>query len=67
MTRKEAIERFNALPTEHRVTIIGNEIEQEIRWIEREKSNYIKNHQANIRRINIRIKTLEKALKDLED
>lgn len=67
MTRKEASERFNALPKEHRVTIIGNEIEQEIRWIEREKRNYIKSHQADMRRVNSRIKTLEKALKDLED
>jgi len=39
MTRKEASDRFNNLPKEHRVTIIANECEQEIRWIERENEN----------------------------
>ena len=63
MTRKEASERFNALPKEHRVTIIGNELEQEIRWLEREKRDYIKSHQANIRRVNSRIKILEKGFR----
>ena len=67
MTREEASERFNALPKEHRVTIIGNEIELEIRWVEREKINYIKTHQANMRRINSKIKYLEKTLRDLKD
>tara|TARA_R110002020_G_scaffold457738_1_gene674755 strand:- start:327 stop:530 length:204 start_codon:yes stop_codon:yes gene_type:complete len=67
MTRQEASDRFNALPKEHRVTIIGNELEQEIRWLEREKRDYIKAHQANIRRVNSRLKILEKGLKDLKD
>ena len=44
MKREEVLIRFNALPKEHRVTIIGNEIEQEIRWIEREKRDAIKAH-----------------------
>ena len=31
MNREEVSKRFNALPREHRTTIIGNELEQEIR------------------------------------
>lgn len=44
MTRKEANERFNALPKEHRITIIANECEQEIRFLEAEKRQYIYQH-----------------------
>ncbi len=67
MERQEASERFNALPKEHRVTIIGNEINMRIRWLEEEKRFYIKQHQENIKRINDRIKGEEKWLKDLKD
>jgi hypothetical protein len=67
MTRKEASERFNALPKEHRVTIIANECEQEIRWIEREKRELIKAHKRNLARINERIKIAEDHLRRLED
>lgn len=65
MTREEAEERFNNLPREHMVTIIANEIENEIRWIERERDSLKKSHQADMRRMNTRIKTLEDSLKRL--
>ena len=67
MTRKEASDRFNALPKEHRVTIIGNEIEQEIRWLEREKQAAQKAHAANMKRYRDRIKILEHNLARLKD
>ena len=67
MDRQEAIDRFNALPKEHRVTIIGNEINMRIRWLEEEKRFYIKQHQENLKRINDRIKGDKKWLKDLKD
>ena len=67
MDRQEAIDRFNALPKEHRVTIIGNEIDMRIRWLEEEKRFYIKQHQENLKRINDRIKGEKKWLKDLKD
>ncbi len=67
MTREDAIKRFNALPKEHRVTVIADNIEQEIRWLEREKRKYELDHKDNMRIINGRIKSLEKALKDLND
>mgnify|MGYP003587855271 CR=1 FL=1 len=67
MEREEVSKRFNALPREHRVTIIGNELEQEIRWIEREKRDAISAHKKNLDRYNERIKTLTKSLKDLKD
>ena len=67
MTREEATKRFNDLPKEHRVTVIADNCDQEIRWLEREKAEYIKAHKINIRRINERIKTREKWLKELKD
>lgn len=67
MNREEVSIRFNALPREHRVTIIGNELEQEIRWLEREKRDAIKAHAKNLERYNERIKTLTKSLHDLND
>ena len=67
MEREEVSKRFNALPREHRVTIIGNELEQEIRWIEREKRDAISAHKKNLDIYNERIKTLTKSLKDLKD
>ncbi len=67
MTRDEANERFNSLPKEHRVSIIGNEINMRIRWLEEEKRFYIKQHQENLKRINDRIKGEEKWLRDLKD
>lgn len=67
MTKIEAKERFNALPRETRTTVIGNELVQEIRFIEREKNAAISAHAANLRRMNDRIKILEKALSELRD
>lgn len=67
MTREDVSVRFNALPVEHRVTIIGNELEQEIRWIEREKRDAIKAHSKNLERFNERIKILTKSLNELND
>ena len=67
MERQEVTERFNALPKEHRVTIIGYEIEMRIRWLEEEKRFYIKQHQENLKRINDRTKSEEKYLKKLKD
>lgn len=66
MTRKESSERYNALPKEHRVTVSAFVCEQEIRWLEREKQDYIKAHKANMKRINERIKSTEKWLNRLE-
>ena len=65
MTREEASERFNALPKEHRVTVIADNIENEIRWLEREKRKYIEAHKLNIKKVNERIKSAEKWLKEL--
>jgi hypothetical protein len=67
MNREEVSKRFNALPVEHRVTIIGNDLEQEIRWLEREKRYAIKAHAKNLERYNERIKTLNKSLHNLND
>jgi len=67
MTREEASLRFNNLPREHRVTIIGNEIEMEIRWLIAEKRNYVEEHSKNMKRINDKIKRLEDSLKQLKD
>lgn len=67
MEREEVTKRFNSLPKEHRVTIIANEREQRIRWLEEEKRFYIKQHQENLKRINDRIKGEEKWLRDLSD
>lgn len=67
MEREEVSKRFNTLPREHRTTIIGNEIEMHIRWLEEEKRFYIKQHQENLKRINDRIKHEEKHLRNLKD
>jgi len=67
MTRDEAKERFNALPRETRTTIIGHEITLEIGILERERNSAIASHAANLRRINDRIKTLNKSLENLKD
>ena len=67
MNRKEVSKRFNELPKEHRTTIIGNELEQEIRWLEQEKREAIKAHAKNLERYNEKIKMLTKSLRDLND
>lgn len=67
MTRADVSLRFNALLVEHRVTIIGNQLEMEIRWLERERRAAIAAHAKNLARINDRIKTLEKSLLNLKD
>ena len=67
MTREEASLRFNNLPHEHRVTIIGNDINMEIRYLTSEKRNYIEEHSRNMKRINYKIKRLEDSLRQLKD
>lgn len=67
MNREEVSKRFNALPREHRTTIIGNELEQEIQWLEREKRDAMKAHAKNLERYNERIKTLTRSLDTLQD
>lgn len=67
MERKEVAKIFNELPIEHRVTIIGNDLEQEIRWIERQKREAIKAHKVNLIQMNERISILTKHLKELKD
>lgn len=67
MNRKEVSDRFNALPIEHRTTIIGNELDQEVRWLERLKRDTIKEHRARLETINTRIKTLNQHLEKLKD
>lgn len=66
MTREEVKEKFNALPIDIRIIIIGSEMVQEIRLLEREKKAAIDAHAANLRRINDRIKSFEKHLSDLK-
>jgi hypothetical protein len=66
MTREEASKRFNDLPKEHRVTVIADNCEQEIRWLEREKRKYIEAHKLNMKKVNERIKSAEKWLKELK-
>ena len=67
MTREEASKRFNALPREIRTTVIGSELVSEIKHLERERKAAISAHGQNLRRINDRIKTLEKHLGELKD
>ena len=67
MKAEEVSERFNALPREHRTTIIGNELYQEIRWLEREKRYAIKAHEKNLELYNERIKMLTRSLDTLQD
>ena len=67
MTIEEANERFNALPREIRTTVIGSELVSEIRHLERERKAAISAHGQNLRRINDRIKSLEKHLAELKD
>ena len=66
MDRKEAKERFNNLPKEHRITIIANECYEEIKWLEREKAAIIKAHAQNLKRINNRIKIASTHLAELK-
>ncbi len=65
MTQKEANKRFNALPKEHRVTIIANDCDREIRWLKREKQSLIVSHKIHLARINERIKIVEHQLIEL--
>lgn len=67
MKREEVTNRFNSLSREHRTTIIGNDLNNEITWLMREKKAAIDAHHKNLTRINERIKTLEKALENLID
>ncbi len=66
MTRDEVTKEFNALPKRARTVIIANELEMEIRWLEREKQEYIKEHKRRLSRINDRIKSAEKRLNSLK-
>lgn len=67
MTREEATERFNALPRGIRITIIANDLAVEIQWLLREKNAAIEAHAANLKRLNDRIKRLEKSLSELKE
>jgi hypothetical protein len=67
MERKEVSKRFNELPIEHRVTIIGNELDQEIRWLERQKREAIKAHKTNLKQMNDRISIITNDLRKLSD
>ena len=67
MDRKEATNRFNALSIEHRTTIIGNQLCDQIQWLTKEKNKAIDLHNRNLKLYNIRIKTLERCLKELKD
>jgi hypothetical protein len=55
MTRQEAKDRFNAMPIEHRTTVIASEMAQEIQWLLREKSRAVQYHTSNMNRIKERI------------
>lgn len=67
MEKKEAQDRFNNLPREHRTTIIGNELCSEIKWLTVEKNELTKIYQSQTKRINERIKRLNKQLEQLKD
>ena len=67
MKIEEVSKRFNSLPGEHRVTIIAIELDQEIRWLEREKRDAIKAHAKNLERYSERIITLTRSLDKLQD
>ena len=67
MTRDEAKERFNNLPREHRTTIIGNELSTEIKWLTVEKNELTRVYETQTKRINDRIKRLNKHLEELKD
>lgn len=67
MTRIEAKDRFNNLPREHRTTIIGNELSTEIKWLLVEKNELTRVYEAQVKRINDRMKRLNKHLEELKD
>lgn len=67
MEKEEITVRFNSLPREHRTTIIGNDLTNEINWLMREKKEAIDAHQKNLTRINERIKRLQNNRDDLKD
>ncbi len=67
MTRTEAQDRFNNLPREHRTTIIGNELSAEIKWLTVEKNELTRVYEAQVKRINDRMKRLNKHLEQLQD
>lgn len=67
MTRKDADDRFNNLSREHRTTIIGNELSSEIKWLIVEKNELVRVYESQTKRINDRIKRLNKHLEELKD
>ena len=67
MTREEVSARFNALPREHRTTMIGYELYLEIKWLEGEKRDARLAHEQNLKRLNDRIKVLNILLNQLRD
>jgi cob(I)alamin adenosyltransferase len=67
MTRIELQDRFNNLPREHRTTIIGNELSTEIKWLLVEKKELARVYEAQVKRINDRMKRLNKHLEELKD
>jgi CRISPR/Cas system CMR-associated protein Cmr5 small subunit len=66
MTREEFTKEFNSLPKKARTIIIANELEMEIRWLEREKKEYIKEHKSKLAKLNNRIYSTEKRLKNIK-
>ncbi len=60
MTKDELIEKFNSLPREYRTIIIGNELLQEILFIQREKNHAIREHAKVLERHNDKIKRLQR-------
>jgi len=67
MTRIELQDRFNNLPREHRTTIIGNELSTEIKWLLVEKKELTRVYETQVKRINDRMKRLNKHLEELKD
>jgi len=67
MTQIEAQDRFNNLPREHRTTIIGNELSTEIKWLLVEKNELTRVYESQVKRINDRVKRLNKHLEELKD
>jgi len=67
MKKSEVTERFNNLPRELRTTIIGNDLCNEIKWLNNERNELIRVYTSQMKRITQRINTLEKYLEKLID
>lgn len=67
MTKEEVTKRFNALPREIRTTLIAVNLSNEICFLEMEREAAKSAHTSNLRRINNRLKLLNKHLIELKD